>query len=210
MPLYLKASTPVDGWTRIIRKIMERGMLRQDERGIETRWCDNVLIHVADPYTDRVSPKYPFSERVLREKYATQLLNPDRMDFQYTYGERLNAWGSEMIDQLDYVVRKLKETPNTRRAVASTWDPRKDTKVDEVPCLNHFVFMEREGLLDLSVTIRSNDMYGAWLANVYALAELLSSISERTGIRRGTITTFSVNAHVYSHDWDKAHEVYRS
>ncbi len=210
MPLYLKASTPVDGWTRIIRKIMESGMLRQDERGIETRWCDNVLIHVADPYTDRVSSKYPFSERVLREKYATQLLNPDRMDFQYTYGERLNAWGSEMIDQLDYVVRKLKETPNTRRAVASTWDPRKDTKVDEVPCLNHFVFMERERLLDLSVTIRSNDMYGAWLANVYALAELLSNISERTGIRRGTITTFSVNAHVYSHDWDKAHEVYSS
>ena len=210
MPLYLKASTPVDGWTRIIRKIMESGMLRQDERGIKTRWCDNVLIHVADPYADRVSPKYPFSERVLREKYASQLLNPDRMDFQYTYGERLNAWGTEMIDQLDYVVRKLKESPNTRRAVASTWDPRKDTKVDEVPCLNHFVFMEREGLLDLSVTIRSNDMYGAWLANVYALSELLSNISERTGIRRGTITTFSVNAHVYSHDWDKAQEVYGS
>jgi thymidylate synthase len=64
--------------------------------------------------------------------------------------------------------------------------------------------MEREGVLDLSVTIRSNDMYGAWLANVYALGELLLHVSEGTGIPTGAITTLSVNAHVYSHDWDKA------
>lgn len=207
MPFYLKARTPVDGWTRIIHRIMQSGMLQRDERGIETRWCDNVLIHIEDPYTDRVSSKYPFSESVLREKYASQLLVPDRGEFEYTYGERLNAWGSEQINQLDYIVAKLKQNPGTRRAVASTWDPRKDTKSDEVPCLNHFVFMVRDGFLDLSVTIRSNDMFGAWLANVYALAELLSRISTRTELAMGTVTTFSVNAHIYSHDWPKASEV---
>ncbi len=207
MPFYLKARTPVDGWTRIIHRIMENGMLQRDERGIETRWCDNVLIHIEDPYTDRVSPKYPFSESVLREKYASQLLIPDRGEFEYTYGERLNAWGIEQINQLDYIVSKLKQNPATRRAVASTWDPRKDTKSDEVPCLNHFVFMVRDDFLDLSVTIRSNDMFAAWPANVYALAELLSEISTRTEIAMGTVTTFSVNAHVYSHDWPKASEV---
>ena len=207
MPFYLKARTPVDGWTRIIRRIMQSGMLQRDERGIETRWCDNVLIHIEDPYTDRVSPKYPFSESVLREKYASQLLIPDRGEFEYTYGERLNAWGTERINQLDYIVEKLKQNPATRRAVASTWDPRKDTKSDEVPCLNHFVFMVRDGFLDLSVTIRSNDMFGAWPANAYALGELLSEVSKRTEMAMGTVTTFSVNAHVYSHDWPKASDV---
>ena len=207
MPFYLKARTPVDGWTRIIRRIMQSGMLQRDERGIETRWCDNVLIHIEDPYTDRVSPKYPFSESVLREKYASQLLIPDRGEFEYTYGERLNAWGTERINQLDYIVEKLKQNPATRRAVASTWDPRKDTKSDEVPCLNHFVFMVRDGFLDLSVTIRSNDMFGAWPANAYALGQLLSEVSKRTEMAMGTVTTFSVNAHVYSHDWPKASDV---
>jgi len=186
---------------------MQSGMLQRDERGIETRWCDNVLIHIEDPYTDRVSPKYPFSESVLREKYASQLLIPDRGEFEYTYGERLNAWGTERINQLDYIVEKLKQNPATRRAVASTWDPRKDTKSDEVPCLNHFVFMVRDGFLDLSVTIRSNDMFGAWPANAYALGELLSEVSKRTETAMGTVTTFSVNAHVYSHDWPKASDV---
>ncbi len=207
MPTYLRAKTPLDGWTRIIRKIMETGMTRVDERDSETRWHDNVMIHIEDPYTDRVSNKYPFSEEVLRDKYATQLLNPDRMDFDYTYGERLNAWGEETLNQIDYVIAKLKDSPHSRRAVATTWDPRKDMIVDEVPCLNHFVFMMREGFLDLSVMIRSNDMYGAWPANVYALGELLSFVSERTQLKPGTITTLSVNAHIYKHDWEKAEKV---
>ncbi len=186
---------------------MDSGMIRLDERGSETRWHENVMIHIEDPYSGRVSEKYPFSEKVLKEKYATQLLNPDRMDFDYTYGERLNAWGEEEINQIEYVIKKLKENPNSRRAVATTWDPRKDTHVDEVPCLNHFVFMVREGYLDITVMIRSNDMYGAWPANVYALGELLNYVAERTGLKSGTVTTISVNAHIYKNDWSKAEQI---
>ena len=182
-------------------------MLRVDERQSETRWHSNVMIHIADPFTERVCDEYPFSEKILREKYATQLLNPDRMDFDYTYGERLNAWGTEIINQVEFVIKKLKESPNSRRAVATTWDPRKDTVVDEVPCLNHFVFMVREGHLDVSVMIRSNDMYGAWPANVYALGELLRHVSEKANLETGTVTTLSVNAHIYRHDWDRAAEI---
>jgi len=204
MPTYLRARDPVDGWTRIIRKIMQSGMMRVDERGIETRWCDNVMIHIMNPLEIRVTELYPFSEKVLKEKYATQLLNPDRMNFDYTYGERLNAWGDGEIDQIEFVIQKLKENPKSRRIVATTWDPRKDTVSDEVPCLNHFVFMTRDGVLDLSVMIRSNDMFGAWLANVYALGELLVYVAEKTNLQVGTITTISVNAHIYSHDWEKA------
>jgi thymidylate synthase len=204
MPMYIKAKTPEEGWIRVIRKIMDSGMTRVDERGSPTRWHDNVMIHISNPYSNRVSKKYPFSETVLREKYATQLLNPDRMDFDYTYGERLNAWGDEMINQIDYIINKLRENPKSRRAAATTWDPRKDTRVDEVPCLNHFVFMTREELIDLSVMIRSNDMYGAWPANVYALGELLTYVAERTNLTPGTLTTLSVNAHIYKNDFSKA------
>ncbi len=207
MPTYLKAKNSVDGWMRLVRKIMETGMTRMDERGIETRWLDNVMIHIADPYTERVSDLYPFSEKVLREKYATQLLTSDRMDFDYTYGERLNAWGTEVINQIEYVIEKLKSSPVSRRAIATTWDPRKDIISDEVPCLNHFVFMTRENVLDISVMIRSNDMYGAWPANVYALGELLTYVSEKTELESGTITTLSVNAHIYKHDWLAAKSV---
>ncbi|MCF2136122.1 MAG: thymidylate synthase [Candidatus Thorarchaeota archaeon] len=207
MPVYVRAKTPVDGWIRIIRKIMNDGMVRVDERGIETKWVDNAVIHIQEPRRDRVSEKYPFSETVLKEKYATQLLSPDKMGFDYTYGERLNAWGPEQVNQIEYCITKLRDSPNSRRAVATTWDPRIDTTTDEVPCLNHFVFMVREEQLDLSVMIRSNDMYGAWLANVYGLTELLHHVAIQTGIDEGRITTLSVNAHIYAHDWDKAREV---
>ncbi|MCK5239866.1 MAG: thymidylate synthase [Candidatus Thorarchaeota archaeon] len=204
MPTYLRAQDPVDGWTRIIQKIMQSGMLRVDERGIETRWLDNAMIHVMNPLENRVTELYPFSEKVLKEKYATQLLNPDRMDFDYTYGERLNAWGDGEVNQIEFVIKKLQENPKSRRVVATTWDPRRDTVSEEVPCLNHFVFMTRDDILDLSVMIRSNDMFGAWLANVYALGELLVHVSEKTSLTIGTITTLSVNAHIYNHDWEKA------
>lgn len=205
--MYIKARTPVEAWKRLVKGIMEKGMMRVDERESKTLWRDNVMIHISHPFEERVSDLYPFSETILREKYATQLLNPDRMDFEYTYGERLRAWGSETLDQIEYVVEKLKESRHTRRAVATTWDPRKDTVTDEVPCLNHFVFMEREGHIDISVMIRSNDMYGAWPANVYALSELLLFVAKETGLDPGTITTLSVNAHIYEHDWENAQQV---
>ncbi|MBD3406599.1 MAG: thymidylate synthase [Candidatus Lokiarchaeota archaeon] len=204
MPTYLRAKTPVEGWKRIVRLIMTDGLVREDERKSGTRWLENVMIHIRHPFKQRVSKSYPFSERVLKEKYSTQLLNPDRLDFDYTYGERLNAWGEESINQIEYVISKLKKNPNTRRAVATTWDPRKDIVVDEVPCLNHFVFMKRSDQLDVSVMIRSNDMYGAWPANVYALGDLLRYVCDQTNMTVGTITTLSVNAHIYEHDWETA------
>lgn len=207
MVTYIRARTPVDGWTRVVRKIMASGMERKDERGIKTKWCDNLMVHVSKPLENRVTDLYPFSEKILKEKYATQLLTPDRMDFDYTYGERLNAWGDGEANQIEYIIKKLSSNPNSRRAVATTWDPRKDIESDEVPCLNHFVFMTRRNLLDLSVMIRSNDMYGAWLANMYALAELLAHVTKRVNLEIGTVTTLSVNAHIYEHDWLKAREV---
>jgi thymidylate synthase len=207
MATYIRASTPVDGWTRVVRKIMDAGMERKDERGMKTKWCDNLMVHVSRPLENRVTDSYPFSEKVLKEKYATQLLTPDRMDFDYTYGERLNAWGDGEVDQIKYIIDKLSSNPNSRRAVATTWDPRKDTQSEEVPCLNHLVFMTRGNLLDLSVMIRSNDMYGAWLANIYALGELLTHVAKNADLEIGTITTLSVNAHIYEHDWENAEEV---
>jgi thymidylate synthase len=204
MATYVRATTAVEAWKRIIPKIMNNGLTRVGERDLKTRWLDNVMIHILQPFAERVSPDYPFSQKVLQEKYATQLLNPNRLDFEYTYGERLNAWGNEKINQLDYIVKKIQSNPNSRRAVATTWDPRKDDNADEVPCLNHFVFMRRDGQLDLSVTIRSNDMYGAWPANFYALTELLKHVAERVNMDTGRITTLSVNAHIYEHDWKSA------
>jgi len=204
MATYVRARTAVEAWKRIIPKIMNNGLKRVGERDLKTRWLDNVMIHILQPFAERVSPDYPFSQKVLQEKYAIQLLNPGRLDFEYTYGERLNAWGNEKINQLDYIVKKIQMNPNSRRAVATTWDPRKDDNADEVPCLNHFVFMRRDGQLDLSVTIRSNDMYGAWPANFYALTELLKHVGERVNMDTGRITTLSVNAHIYEHDWKSA------
>jgi thymidylate synthase len=52
--------------------------------------------------------------------------------------------------------------------------------------------------------IRSNDMYGAWLANMYALGELLKYVTDKLKMKTGSITTVSVNAHIYSHDWEHA------
>ncbi len=204
MAFFIRAATPADGWKRVVRYIMGHGRERVDERGLLTRWLDNLMVCVRDPFTERVPEGYPFSERVLRERYATQILDPNPMGFDYTYGERLMSWGQEAIDQIDYVIRKLSQSPNSRRAVATTWDPRRDTVNDEVPCLNHFVFMVRDGAVDLSVMIRSNDMYGAWPANVFALGELLSRVATETGLDRGTVTTLSVNAHIYEHDWERA------
>lgn len=146
--------------------------------------------------------------------YADQLCNfipNDLQGFAYTYSARLMDYptgtshtgimigdgNGEGINQIKYIVDKIKEEKNSRRAVAVLWVPDLDTKSVHPPCLNHLQCILRENRLNMSVVFRSHDILSAYGANIYALAKLQSVISNQLGVIEGWLETHSICPHIY-------------
>lgn len=182
-------------WPKILGVIDVFGVEMQDERGTISKECLNVAVHIRDPLRDMIPDGFSMNKASLDE-YSMQLLSPSRKGFEYTYGERMRGFRGD-IDQIGYIIKKLKKNPNSRRAVATLWDPLLDQTREEVPCLSMLDFVIREGRLNLTAVLRSNDMQRAWPANAFGLAKVMEYVSEKLGVNAGTLTTLSISAHVY-------------
>lgn len=121
------------------------------------------------------------------------------------YGRRWRNWFNRpfTVDQLDWVVKRLKANPSDRRAVIAMWDANHDidrTEVGsaDVPCNLTALPWVSEGALHLTVFCRSNDMIlGAYGANAVHFSVLLEYLAGRLGLPVGTYTQISNNFHAY-------------
>ncbi|MFV9630972.1 MAG: putative thymidylate synthase [ANME-2 cluster archaeon HR1] len=202
----IRANTITDAWYRGLNLIWGHGHEVKDERGSKIKEFLNLMIVIRDPFTDMIPKDISWNEQRL-EEYAKQLITGENVaDFEYTYGQRLRNW-NDQIDQIEYVIKKLKDNSATRRATAVTWIPTVDTYVDEVPCMIIDDFKIRDGQVNLTTLFRSHDFAGAYPANLYGLSGLLEYVASEIGVKAGTITTVSISAHIYEHDWDMIEEI---
>ena len=202
----IRANSISDAWYRGLNLIWNHGNEVTDERGSRIREYLNLMIIIQNPYIERIPKDISWNEERL-EEYAKQLISGENVqDFEYTYGQRLRNWNEE-IDQIAYVIDKLKQNPTTRRATAVTWVPTIDTVVDEVPCMIIDDFKIRGGKVNLTTLFRSHDFAGAYPANLYGLSRLLEYVAGEVGVSPGMITTISASAHIYEHDWDMVEDI---
>jgi thymidylate synthase len=120
------------------------------------------------------------------------------------YGYR---WRKDFgFDQLEYVVKELKEQPESRRAVLQIWDCKKDLNKTskDIPCNIMAIFDIVNDKLNISVLNRSNDMiWGAYGANVVQFSMLQEYIAGMLGKEVGVYYQISVNFHVYLETFEK-------
>ncbi len=210
----------------VLKTILKYGVYIVTEDNEKTIELPEPLnIHVKEPFADyMVSPLNMFREGAM-QKYVHDLLYGNDNDFVYTYHDRLFDYpvtvGSgdgagcggfdaaerklvsigdgdgKGIDQIEYIIDKLKSDPNSRRAQGITWTPYKDTVSDNPPCLQRIQCFVRDGALNMYVEFRSNDMLSALGANMYALVHLQKMIADGVGASVGWYSHTSVSAHMY-------------
>jgi thymidylate synthase len=190
---------------QVVKMILEKGWVLQTEDAETTIEFEEITMQVDTPLAEpMVSPHSRFQQKFV-EQYARDLLNGSHASFEYDYHGRLFDWGERLtvdgqpvhVNQIDYIVEKLKSSPVSRRAIAITWNPVIDEKLDDCPCLQLVQCVLREGKLDMRVVFRSNDMLTAAGANMYALVQLQKSIAEKLGVPCGTYTHISLVPHIY-------------
>ncbi len=124
----------------------------------------------------------------------------------YTYGQRLRAYPSEgkIIDQVGYIVKKMKEFGTSRRAFAILWHPAIDQGDKSPPCITQIHVLQGGGNLHLFAVVRSQDMFKAALLNAFGLRALQEEIANDLGMKAGKLSITTNSAHIYEDDWDNA------
>jgi thymidylate synthase len=133
----------------------------------------------------------------------------DGQRWRAAYGPRLRAWNGGQagvrFDQLERLVQLFGAMPDTRQAVVSLWDQRSDggpgeQRFKDYPCTNwlHFTVDPEYKALDLSVVMRSNDLFWGFSAvNVLNFTLLQQLVAACLGLGVGTYRHVSNNLHVY-------------
>ena len=198
-------------WVKALQAVLTYGYLKSSEYGEKQKELLNLVI-VLGLYGE----EYRLEERFKRylpaevfERHLESLFEDNRSEgVEYTYGERLLNHPLAG-NQLERLVSKLKEHPETRRAVAVLWHHPADAVSENPPCI---VLIQGEVTGDYynhTVFIRSNDMYSGWPANAYGQVRLAEHIASQLGLKVGAVTTISSSAHIYEHDWGRAVDAVR-
>lgn len=111
------------------------------------------------------------------------------------------------INQIQYIVDKLKKSPYSRRAQAITWRPLIDPYHEDPPCLQRIYMRVKDGELIMQTTWRSRDLFRAWEANVNGMVRIQKSVADQLGVKMGHYLDFSNSLHIYGVNLKEVKEV---
>ena len=102
-------------------------------------------------------------------------------------------------DQIHYVVGKLRENPSTRHAAISIYDCKEFEKYrNDTPCTYAVQFTIINNKLNMSVYMRSNDVWYGFCNDQYQFSSLQKMIAERLSIDVGWYYHHAHNMHIYN------------
>lgn len=128
----------------------------------------------------------------------------DGVSWRGGYGPRLRHWNG--VDQVAQVRRLLLEEQTTRRAVMSIFDPGQDfISSKDIPCNNWLHWLVRDGRLNLTIAVRSNDlMWGFSGINSFEWSVLQEMMAHWVGAEVGDATYLASSLHLYEHHSERA------
>jgi thymidylate synthase len=134
-------------------------------------------------------------DAIKRYSKAWESLSDDGETINSAYGYRIfEQFG---FDQWKYVKGLLKKDPNTRQAVIHIKDasnkPTKDT-----PCTVSLQFLLRNGQLNLTTYMRSNDIWLGFPYDVFSFTCMQIIMAFELGVEIGEYTHIAGSLHLYT------------
>ena len=109
------------------------------------------------------------------------------------------GWQWQRNHQIDYVVGKLREEPNTRQAAISIYDCKEFERYrKDTPCTYVIQFTRLNNKLNMSVYMRSNDIWYGFCNDQYQFSMLQKMIADRLSIDVGWYYHHAHNMHLYN------------
>jgi len=121
-------------------------------------------------------------------------------DLGHIYGYQWRSWPDyrgNSIDQISEAVRMIKEEPDSRRIIVSSWNVGDLNNMKLPPCHAFFQFYVINGRLSLQLYQRSADIFLGVPFNIASYALLLMMTAQVTGLKAGDFVHTFGDAHIY-------------
>lgn len=124
----------------------------------------------------------------------------------HIYGYQWRSWPDYTgghIDQISEVVETLKNNPDSRRIIVSSWNVADLGNMNLPPCHAFFQFYVADGKLSLQLYQRSADIFLGVPFNIASYALLLKMMAQVTGLEEGDFVHTFGDAHIYLNHLDQ-------
>lgn len=112
------------------------------------------------------------------------------------YGHKIQHFYG--FDQWQDVINRLKADPNSRQAVIQIKNPRPMSEpTKDTPCTLSLQFLLRDGSLNLTTTMRSNDVWTGVPYDMFSFCSMQVMMAMILGVDVGTYTHQAGSLHIY-------------
>lgn len=200
-------------WRKALKKILDDGVVFKDKKDRVCREILNLKITIKDSSTItsplnvlNSSNKWVYPS--IEELKSAILEKEESHTYYYHYAERaFHFHGKNQID--NYVIPLLKRDMTSRRAIVVFYFPEEDSNISkkETPGIILMNFNIREGKLNSTTILRSNDFFFGWPANIVQAYFLSDYIAKELNYPIGDITTISISAHIFEDQFEYINEI---
>ncbi len=127
----------------------------------------------------------------------------------HIYGYQWRSWPDYeggFIDQISEAVKDIKENPDSRRIIVSSWNVADLKNMNLPPCHTFFQFYVSEGKLSLQLYQRSADCFLGVPFNIASYALLCMMMAQVCGLEPGEFIHTLGDAHIYLNHLDQVKE----
>lgn len=122
-------------------------------------------------------------------------------------GRLLGAYGPRLYGQLENVIQMISRDPDTRQAAALVWRGDETALAlggnKDVPCTVALTWNVRNGKLNASTVMRSNDVWLGVAYDFWMFTRLQMTLAWALGLEVGDYRHHAVSLHIYERDWGK-------
>jgi thymidylate synthase len=144
-----------------------------------------------------LGPVYGFQLRHFGGNYGSGNMKPitfDDGDGPMTY----KPYGRGGFDQISFMMKELKENPDSRRIIFSMWNPKQMDGMRLPPCHYTFQLFVYDGKLSGHLTQRSCDFPVGGPANIQFYSTLIYMFAQQAGYTPWQFVHTTVDSHIYT------------
>lgn len=210
----------VNGYVDLVKHVLEHGK-EVAPRGQKTREIEDAIIRIEDVYN--VLPLNVNRGTVpgIGAVEACQLLSgtsfpdlvvavgPQFANFAEDNGLFHGAYGPRTNGQYEVIIDRLQQDPDSRQAVVTIWNPQYDLQPSkrDYPCTVLHQFRIRDGKLNMSVYMRSNDVWLGAAYDFFQFTRVQIAMASVLGVEPGSYAHHVGSLHIYEQHYEAAEKL---
>lgn len=127
-------------------------------------------------------------------------------DLGPVYGYQWRSWPApdgRSVDQIQTIIRQIRQTPDSRRIIVSAWNPALVDEMALPPCHALFQFYVADGKLSCQLYQRSADIFLGVPFNIASYALLTMMVAQVCGLQPGEFIHTLGDAHIYRNHFEQ-------